>query len=214
MSRKTGRLRRNRIGTSGFSLVELVVAIALIGVVSSIGVSIFMKMSTLWGNAQLRTRLDARAENAFDRMRRDLADLMPSSVAGCALVGTEGQYVDEERFWGTELAADTLLFPMRTGEEQTGNGVLIQYELDRSLCELVISTGPLSGGAPTERRAVVAEGVLQFNVEYAGGTEPGWKRSWTSPEMPQALRVTLVVMDLDRPHEQAVRRAVFPVHVQ
>ena len=55
----------------GFSLIELVVAIGLLGVVSTIAVGMFVRMSDLWTDMEAQVEMNDRAEYALARIEED-----------------------------------------------------------------------------------------------------------------------------------------------
>lgn len=64
----------------GFSLVELIAVIVILGVISSIGISFVVKTMQSYQQTQARTKLAMHARQAMERMSRQLRSALPYSV--------------------------------------------------------------------------------------------------------------------------------------
>lgn len=207
--------RQPRRHTRGFSLVELIVAVGLLGVVSTIAVTMFVRMSDLWNGMEANVEMNDRADYAFARMQEDIAELIPPAAAQQPLTVASGAHKDDQYFWGIDLADDTLALPTRVVQEDKGLRRIarVEYRIDRSTWTLVRATAAPGEEAGLELRpTTAAEGVVQFSVACLDG-EGNWRDSWSELDPPLAIRVTLVLMDPAQPWQQIARTAVWPVRV-
>jgi len=65
---------------SGFSLVELIAVIVILGLISSVGVSFVIKTTQSYQDTQARAKMAMRARQAMERMTRQLRAALPYSV--------------------------------------------------------------------------------------------------------------------------------------
>jgi prepilin-type N-terminal cleavage/methylation domain-containing protein len=202
--------RRNR----GFTLVELIFVIAILGVLTTMGVVMFGLVNNLWAQTRARTELDARAEYALEQIRQDMAAFVSPALTGAPLQGRDNAMTDPA-FPGVQLASDSLLVPMR-GLTATGGEVLAaaQYAVKSEGGERTLMRTPMGlYGEPAKAKPVtVVPGVVHFNVQY-GGAEEKWQDNWDSVQSPSAVRVSLVLAEPERPERQAAREAIFAVRV-
>ncbi len=71
---------------SGFTLLELIVVIACLGVISSVGVQMFVVMTTAWNSLKIRTELNSRADSIFNQMRLDFGEVLSARQSGVMLL--------------------------------------------------------------------------------------------------------------------------------
>jgi MSHA biogenesis protein MshO len=64
----------------GFSLIELITVVVILGIISSIGVSFAVKTSQSYQQTQARAKLAMQARQAMERMSRQLRSALPYSV--------------------------------------------------------------------------------------------------------------------------------------
>ena len=100
--------RRNR----GFTLVELILVIAILGVLSTIGVVMFGRINNLWTQTRNKTELDARAEYALEQVRQDIAAFVSPALTGAPLQGVDS-VASDPAFPVVKLASDSLLDMVR-----------------------------------------------------------------------------------------------------
>ncbi|MFO7976062.1 MAG: type II secretion system protein [Candidatus Hydrogenedentota bacterium] len=203
-------VRRNR----GFTLVELILVIAILGVLTTMGVVTFGRINNLWAQARSRTELDARAEYALEQIGQDVAGFVSPGLTGAPLQG-KNNVSSDAAFPGAELASDRLIIPVR-GSTPAGGEVLagVEYAVQAEGGERILRRARMGlYGETTEAKPVtVVAGVVHFNVQYAGEKEE-WRDAWDSVQPPSAVRVSLVLAEPERPERQVVREATFPVRV-
>lgn len=199
----------------GFSLIELVVAIGLLGVVSTIAVGMFVRMSDLWADMEAQVEMNDRAEYALARIEEDLTELVSLRTAGAPLVVTDAVHQDDRYFWAIDLADDAITLPTRVLQREDGirRWVQVTYAVDRSTWTLMRSATAPGGASDAARPVIAATGVVQFNVSCRG-RDGAWRAAWNDPEPPEAIRVSLVMMNPGRPWQQIARTAVYRVRVR
>ncbi len=199
---------------AGFTLIELLVVIAVLGVVTSIGVRAFIAVSDGWRTQETRLRLNAKAVAALDELQSKVAQTVSSQLGGKAIVG-ETRTEEAKRYGRVSLEDDRLSIPVQltTAPGSPAERHLVQYSIDRSsnTPKLVRSESRLDGATGDAVVFEVATGVMSIRFEYFDGA--AWQRVWDAPRHPQAVRVSLVVQDEDRPYEQMARTAVLPIRV-
>ncbi len=199
--------------TQGFTLVELILVIAILGILTTMGVVMFGRINNAWTLTRNRTELDAKAEYALDQIRQDLTDLVSPALTGAPLQGADAA-VPDAAFPGANAASDTLIIPIR-GETPAGAEMLAaaKYAVQAAGGARVLTrtqTGLYGETQETVPPATVAEGVAQFNVQFLG-PDGQWLDAWETAAPPAAVRVSLVVANPDRPERQVARETVFAV---
>ncbi|MCP4640321.1 MAG: prepilin-type N-terminal cleavage/methylation domain-containing protein [bacterium] len=191
---------------SGFTLLELLVVIGILGVLSSLGAVTFAQMMGRWSDVKHKIDRDRVADNILEGMRKDF-----SAIISTALVGEDtclvGFTVDDR---------DEVVFPVAapTAQGRTLGG-LVRYGLgdDRTLQRVSYKLSDEYDVG--EYPVTVAKGVVGMEIEYNAGTEEGWVDHWESPVLPKAVRVSITLADPDNPtRDQVSRWAVFPILVE
>lgn len=196
----------------GFTLIELLVVIAILSVVTTLGTVTLVNLWTQWGKIQTITKLDRTANTIFGEIEKDLSAAVSAPIAGAALKGVSAQEEDP-RYHKMVFESDSFTVPVETRIASGTVTVLAGYRIDRSgeISKLVRTQTQLRGGV--ESGSDLAKGVVELEIEYAG-TGGGWSKTWEQPFNPRALRVSVVLVDPDRPlADQAARQAVIPVRV-
>lgn len=204
---------KNVTKRGGFTLLELLVVIALMGVVGTLGTQLFVSMSTSWGSVLQRTKLDEQADNVFEQMRHDFEKVVSPRLTGVSMTGAD-QTAEEERFWNQTLGNDTLTFAvleMVDRRQETFRCVQAKYYVDRTEGKDLLTREVNDFGLPASDKVVLGDDVVSLCLEYlaADGT---WAQAWDRPELPQAVRVSMTLVNPDS-LEQVTRKAVFPVRV-
>lgn len=199
---------------AGFTLIELLVVIAVLGVVTSIGVRAFIAVSDGWRTQEVRLRLNAKAVSALDELQSKLALTVSSQLGGVAISGVT-RTEEGKRYGRVALEDDRLTVPVQLAATpgSPAERYLVTYSIDRDsgLPKLVRSESRLDSDAGDSVVFEVTAGVMAMRFEYFDGA--AWQRTWSQPKNPQAVRVSLVVQDEDRPYEQMARTAVLPIRV-
>lgn len=215
-------MMKNAGGGRGFTLLELLVVIALMGVATSMGMVMLSGVWDAWNSTSARVSLDDRAAYIFDQMRQDFAEALSANLSGASIqaitrtaqgnVPGSGAVADDQVVIPVELASVPNALPQRAD---------IGYAIERKdgACALMrtarLSDNPASRGNAPVSSVKVADGVLAMRVECLGRA-PGdtWQPQWSKPVLPGAVRVSIVVIDPDRPYEQTARKAVFPIETE
>lgn len=207
---------------SGFSLIELIVVLALLSVVSTLGLVAFFRVDARWRTDQVRGRLYASADAIFAEMREDFGRVLSSRLSGVPVRGVSNTYVDARegsRFWHMGFEDDQFILPVESWNPVTGlierHNVMYQIARDTGGCRLVRRYGaleePVPAGASADLHSAAAE-VLALCAEYSDGTS--WQRGWNRPDAPRAVRVSLTLMDKNRYYEQISQKAVFTINAR
>jgi prepilin-type N-terminal cleavage/methylation domain-containing protein len=210
----------------GFTLIELIVVISLMGVATGLGVTMFVRVTSVWQTTSARTELNRRADDIFGGMRRDFATMVSAKLAGETVRGSS-RTAQDERFFKILLEDDRVVIPVETVVTPDGAPVraAVTYHVERKEGgHSLMRTTRLAGGEKAPSTSVkVADGVLALRVEYADPeetdkTDPAgvWQNEWTKPVSPRAVRVSVTLADPDRPDRvdlQIARKAVFPIKV-
>lgn len=200
------RLRRSR----GFTLVEMLVVISIIGVVSTLGISIFFRITDRWADTRDRFVLDQIADQMFDELRRDFADIVSPKLCGAPLTG-----VSSDIRTAVELANDTISFPMLAPDaDGRRHPALVTYlvgerKKDKSgaLVRQMIS---LDAPSATPASLELTQGVLRLRFEYLGA-DGVCKREWTAQELPLTVRASIVLTNPEVARGQVARKMEFPI---
>ena len=70
---------------------------------------------------------------------------------------------------------------------------------------------PLDAGPSAEKLTAVYQGISGFRIHYFDGTT--WRNQWQERFMPEAVRVSLAVMENMRTDKHLSRMATFRIHV-
>jgi prepilin-type N-terminal cleavage/methylation domain-containing protein len=219
-------MMRGRSQSRGFTLIEVLTVLAVLSVVSTLGTMAYFRVDQYWRAAHARTELHAAADAIFARIRADFDSLLSPMRTGAVLKGEDARYevTDEaNRYFRAAFADDRCTFPVEVYDpvRQVPVRQRVTYRIarDGQPPQLVRESRPLTVAGETE--TPVAEtapalpasrtGALDLNIEYLRDGE--WRDSWDSPGAPDALRVSITLMDALRPYEQISRKVIIPVYV-
>jgi prepilin-type N-terminal cleavage/methylation domain-containing protein len=195
----------------GFSLMELIVVIGVLAVPATIGTLMLNRITDTWRAESTRTELDSRAQYVFSQMRQDFSEAVSAKLSGAAIKGLV-QTAQDKRYHRVPLEDDRFFIPATlAAADGTPQRADVGYYINRENSQCRLMRAVRVPGAANPIGQAVAEGVLAMRVEYAGAQ--GWQAGWSSGVNPQAVRVSLVLMDPDMPWQQVARKAVFSVHV-
>ena len=184
-----GHARRRR--TAGLTLVELLVAMAILVTVSAAAAMMFRGVTRAWRTGELRTDRDQQARLLFDLFQRELSSSVANSrfpMLGAEASDTpplhDGSVSDALFFVGT--------LPGRTGFIERGYWVNGQSEL---MCH---EEDPADGDYATGESESCGREISEFTVSYFDGTQ--WLPRWDGRagadqqgRLPKAIRVTLMI---------------------
>lgn len=196
----------------GFTLVELIVAIGIMSVVTTICVTVFFKVGSLWRDTDLLLESHHVVNEQLDTVRRDLAELVSPRLTGRSFVDVDQLVLDED-LWG-KVSRDSVAFPVHLTDPsgKQSQMLTIRYYIEpnsHTLLRAVQTPGSESSPATT----AILTNVVHFQVDFL--TDGGqWLPAWNREGTPAAVRFSMTLMLPNRPHEQFSRTAVFPVHVQ
>jgi type II secretion system protein J len=189
----------DRTRRGGFTILELVVALIIAGIISAAIASSLSQLGRAREAARLRMTATRRASDALEALRRDIQSAVRSSDLFLTRFRLAGEVVRSE---GRELDRDQMLLfserlkPTRT-LDYTGEGqeYETQYRIESD------DGGPAlwrrRDPVPDEYEAAggvaepVGEGVVSLRLEAYDGTE--WRQDWDSDSdgLPRAVRATV-----------------------
>lgn len=171
----------------GFTLMELMVALAILVSVTASAFLVFRSITRAWSTGELRTERYQQARLLFDLFSREIASSV--SNARYPLIGVPR--ADPSPLHAEEAAGDELMFvgalPGRNGLVERGYWVNGEGDL---LCH---DEEPVDGDYGTGAQEVCGRGILGMRLRYFTGS--AWADRWdphASGELPRAVRVTLI----------------------
>lgn len=183
--------RNNLDPSAALTLVELLVAMAILVTVSAAAALIFRGATRAWRTSELRTDRSQQARLLFDLFERELS----SSVANprYPMVGAKAGDAPPLH---EDSAADALFFvgtlPGRTGFIERGYWVSSRSEL---MCH---EEEPADGAYATGQSERCGHDVSRFTVSYFDGTQ--WLDRWDGRagavqqgRLPKAIRISLAI---------------------
>jgi prepilin-type N-terminal cleavage/methylation domain-containing protein len=201
---------------SGFTLLELIVVLSLMGIVSTIGMTGFFRMTQHFNTLQENMRLNKSAANTFDMMLQDFENILSGRVTGSPLQGIHADTEVSLHFWRITFEDDTLSFPVEVLNPltQQRERLLVNYAVERGINDprLVRTTSSLQQPDATPNAIVVAGDVAGMRLQYYDGDT--WHGEWSKPVHPDLVRVSLSLIAGNRTDGQLARTATFALQVQ
>lgn len=212
---------KKRSLSKGFSLMELLVAIALMSIVLTLGVRSFSMLTGAWNETRILGELADIAEDALGKIEVDLADTLSAQLSGVSIVGIDRVTKNKHEFNQADDADDRLIVPIQGIQSgvslQRSQSVQYQVLRDEGRSMLVRTVGPLGDQNPSSGKSDVISraDTIRFDVSYAtGDVEEPWVNEWASGTLPRAVRVSLTLADPDNVFRQVSRKQVYAVRVR
>lgn len=192
----------------GFSLLELIIAMGIMGVVTTVGMAMLFRLYSAWQADEAGAALELKAVQVFAQLRSDLEAVAPGGLSGVAapVVAEIGHVPRQEDSMRGLLASDRIELCAMAGSPPSLRRIV--YSVDRDQDELVRSEA--AWASSSGEGAVILEGVVHFRLSYAG-PEGNWEEAWPHSYPPRLVRLTLVVRHPEKPSEKISRVAVFPI---
>lgn len=205
----------------GFTLIEILVAITIMSVVTTIGLRMFVLITGQWREQRSMTYLNTQANNAFREIERDLTDALSAEISGVAIRGYD-ETKSGQGFNAAPDQSDRIVIPVQGAAKQSSlaNAWSVQYRLaedSEGKNVLYRSVGKLGTENPSNGRQTYMPdaNVVRFDITYAtGGDENPWVSSWNSDMNPKAVRVSMTISDPEYPFRQISRKEVYTVHTR
>ena len=208
---------KNRNKRHGFTLLELLTVLAVLSVVTTIGVQAFFKMTSVWADTSTGMEVNAKSVDIFNTIRQDFERVASAKRTGQSIQGVD-RLETEKQINRHMPQDDRLIIPIYQRNQGDGpwEQLSVMYHIDRE------------NGAPSLQRSfvqndgselktgssqLIGERILAMNIEYLN-SENTWDKEWSRPESPAAVRVSLTIGLKNRPSKHVSREAVFPIHVK
>ena len=94
----------------GFSLLEIITVIAVMSVVTTVGTSVFFKLTQYWKLTTLRMDMNAEANNVFAKFEGDINRVLSATLSGIPLSGVDDTFSssNDEAFWRIQMENDQI----------------------------------------------------------------------------------------------------------
>ncbi len=169
----------------GFTLIEILVAMAILVIVIASTLAIFRASTASWRKGEMRAQRYQQARFILERMSREIASILPASLAGPYCLGTG------DKFYFISSLSDAPVSLIEVG-----------YWLDEDACELMRSyaSSPDYDFSTFEKEEVLSEQVSALNFQYSTGEI--WQENWDSRAgaeqegiLPKAVRIDFDIRD-------------------
>jgi len=209
---------RNNTKRLGFTLLELLTVLAIMSVVSTLGVTAFVDMSGLWSDTTAGMELTDKCVDIFGSIRDDVDRVASAQRTGHSVSGIDRlETAPEKLIKRHNPQDDSVILPILQRNRGTGpwEQISVMYSIERGegVPKLIRTVGPTDGSTPAAGKMVVGEHVIAMNISYLDNGKV-WEDSWSRPDLPTAIRVSISVGRPNRPSEHVTREAVFPIHVK
>ena len=204
---------------AGFTLMELLVSLALLSVLSTLGTVTFIMVMDGWNTVEVGMALNSDADNVLDAFQDEFGQVMASALSGQFIRG-EKIFFEVPAKTGMARIESRVTLPISAMDVGSGRrrNVDVSYRMgtdEEGKPALMQAVSAL--GAPIPEDAFQAwapgAGVRAMRVEYQDA-QGQWQDDWSANSMPDAVRMSLVFCDANRNYEQIARTAVFAVPVR
>lgn len=199
----------------GFTLLELLTVMVLMGVATTLGITMLFKVSDTWRETARYTELEEQANRVFDEMRQDFASLASFTLYGTAIRGVP-RNASDARYAGVVIEDDTVILPaiLALKPNEAPQRVDVAYRISRENGQCILLRSVRVPGV-AETPVKVADGIVAMRIEYQEQSSDGtWQAGWNKPGHPSSVRVNLTLEDPIRNNEQVSRQAAFPIRVE
>lgn len=190
----------------GFTLMELLVVIAVMGIASTIGSKVFFGMTSHWLDLKIRTELDNQAESIFKEMGKDFANVLSADLSGVPLKGLTPEFSEGG------LPQDILVMLRHSASATSPGSASVQYTVNKDgVLERTVTKAPVVNvfSLTNSERAK----VKRMRFEYWDG-KAKWQKGWSDAALPHAVRVGLIISHPSQEHLWVSRTATFPINVR
>lgn len=196
----------------GFTLLELLVVLSILGVVSTIGVTMLFRIMDHWDRTTRTMVLELLAGNALNAIREDCARTLSSKTSGGGFKYSRSQAEYEYPFGVVRCDNDQMTLPVAERNLLSGEWTRknVSYSVDWNGGKMPRLMRTTTEG-DSAFGMTVAEGVIGMRIELHDDRE--WVRGSMNTPLPKILRVSLTMMDPARPDITVTRTATFNLHV-
>ncbi|PCJ67013.1 MAG: hypothetical protein COA73_00795 [Candidatus Hydrogenedentota bacterium] len=219
--KKNNMRHTTRKSKNGFTLVEVLMAIAIMSIVTTLGARSFTTLTSSWNETRILSELNQSIQAAFDTIQRDTQDVLSAELSGVSIIGEHRNAENIREFEKAADADDRVVLPVQgnISGRSLQISASVQYAVDRSgdRIELVRTIDQLGSSSPGKGRQVVLfdADATRFRVEYATGNPANpWVLTWDKSHLPHAVRISMMAVSPDRPWLQVSRKRVFPINVK
>jgi len=202
----------------GFTLMELLAVLAILGVVMFLSTSAIFTTADWWSQIRTRAQLVDKADSAFEQIRTDITAALSPALTGVSLTHEQGTLGDGTGYLDSPFPSDRVIVPvyMPLGPEQKLMSGRVQYtiERDEESSVLVRTTGGLYSDSVEGNPLTIETSVYGFDVQFAKPEGDGWIDEWDRSGLPDAVRINLLMADEVNPTIQLSRTSVMTIHVR
>lgn len=200
----------------GFTLLELLLVMSMLGVVSTMGFVGFVKVSYQWNDLVSALTLEKTLARCFTEFRKDFENILPTDCCQRGLEGMRASVEDSRRYWNVNFEDDSVSFPVSIYNplQDRNERFLVRYKIERTTESArfirYVSELDIEDAVPQESFSL--ENILAMRILYSDGKR--WNTQWNRREMPDAVRISLTCVDPRDPTRHISRMVVFNIHVK
>lgn len=179
------RLRAQGSRLKGFTLVEILIALAILAMITASTFTIFRSASKSWQKGEARSERYQNARNAISKISTEISQAVINSNCLCKFIGDKNK-VSFVSF----VSADSGIFELSE----------VQYWLDNTKKLLMRSdeTNPDYDFATNGHSDILSDNISELEFLYFDGLT--WQDAWGSDEascavLPKAVRIKIKVED-------------------